>query len=270
MSGRRRDPRQAGLEQALRKALRLAVEAVDPGADGLDKIRAKIAARHVPAGAAGGSPRWRFLTPAGRRLRYAFGAVAERFRPEPGRAGWIGWLRPAAAVTTGAFVMAAAGWAVAALPRALGPASVERTYHPTPHHRHAPTVTYPGGTYGTGPGQSPSPAASCVSPTGSVSASPSVSPTVSPSTSPSGSASPSDSQTSSPTVTQSAIAAPQPASSVLLPALAPPSPAPSGQTSPAPAPSPSGSATASPGPSASASPPASPSPCGVPASSAAP
>ncbi len=119
MSHRRPDPRhQAGLEHALKHALRLAVDSVEPGADGLDRIRTKIAARpHVRAGwqttyLAGLigvlSTVWRFGEPAVIWLRYWTGAVAERFRPDLGRVGWLGWLRPAAAAATGLLVVTGA------------------------------------------------------------------------------------------------------------------------------------------------------------------
>ena len=119
MSHRRPDPRQAGLEQALRHALRLTVDSVEPAADGLDRILAQIAARPRavrigwPARHLGGLPValssiWRFLEPAAIWLRYWAGAVAERFRPDLGRVGWLGWLRPAAAVATRSTVAAAA------------------------------------------------------------------------------------------------------------------------------------------------------------------
>src|SRR5271166_4755982 len=108
MTHRRPDPRQANLDGVLRHALRLAADSVEPAAGGLDRIRSKIAARQsarargwsIAVGAAGGAARgsrWR-LNPAGLWLASAFAAVAERFRPDPNRAGWIGWLRPLAAV----------------------------------------------------------------------------------------------------------------------------------------------------------------------------
>src|SRR5215471_15465822 len=142
MSHRRpTNPRQPALEGMLRNALRLAADSIEPGADGLDRIRAKISARQRAQ-----LPRWRTLPPIVvlwsllRRLepaiiwvRYAAGVVADRFRPEserPGGAGWIGWLRPAAAVATGAFVVAAASWAIAALPQVIAPASHSSHYGP--------------------------------------------------------------------------------------------------------------------------------------------
>src|SRR5258707_669562 len=46
MSRRHPDPRQASMESALRSALRAAADSVEPAPDGLDRIRAKISARH--------------------------------------------------------------------------------------------------------------------------------------------------------------------------------------------------------------------------------
>src|ERR1700687_2011294 len=98
MSHRRPDPRQAGLENVLRNALRLAADSVEPAADGLDRIRAKISTRQpaqtgwamsTQAGAIGSLLRW--IEPAVIWLRYMAGAVVERFRPDPGRAGRLGW-----------------------------------------------------------------------------------------------------------------------------------------------------------------------------------
>ncbi len=116
MSHRRPDPRQAILEQTLRRALRRAADSVEPAADGLDRIRAKIAAGPTAPVQASGWAGWasragwrtryltgllaalavmaRYLEPAWIRVRYAYGAVAERFKPDQRAGGWIGWLRP--------------------------------------------------------------------------------------------------------------------------------------------------------------------------------
>src|SRR6266704_1134091 len=59
MSHRRPDPRQAALENVLRNALRLAADSVEPAADGLDRIRARIAARQSVQRL----PRWRPAAP---------------------------------------------------------------------------------------------------------------------------------------------------------------------------------------------------------------
>src|SRR5258707_7949093 len=139
MSHRRPDPSHPGLEQALRHALRVAADSVEPGADGLDRIHGKIAARPrvvhsgwqttYLAGLLGVlSTVGRFADPAVIWLRYWTGAVAERFRPDLGRVGWLGWLRPAAAIATGLLVVAGASWAIAALPQAIAPSGNSRNY----------------------------------------------------------------------------------------------------------------------------------------------
>jgi len=125
MSSETSGPPQRDFDAALRDALRLAAESVEPGADGLDRIRSKIVARparrgvpwrSVAAGRRGTSVPWGPFRLSAGWLATAFDAVLERFRPDPSRAGWFGWLRPAAAIATGLFVVTAASWAVAALP----------------------------------------------------------------------------------------------------------------------------------------------------------
>src|SRR5579859_8095383 len=96
------DPHQPELDRALRSALHLAVDAIEPGEDGLDQIRAKITARQSARRRAswrtrlapgGDQPWWRALLPPRGWLPAVTGAVVERFRPDPNRAGWFGWLR---------------------------------------------------------------------------------------------------------------------------------------------------------------------------------
>jgi hypothetical protein len=226
---RRPDPIQPELNVALRAALRLAADSVEPTDDGLDKIQTKIVARKAarasrwrarPARVGGADESWwRSLRPAldwlliRGWLAGALAAVVERFRPDPGRIGWLGWLRPVAAAGTGLFVIAGASWAVAALPGAITPhsstTSVHATGSPTPGRRHStstpPYTGVPGGYPGgapIGPGGAGSP--SC-SPSGSPSASgsPSGSPTDSGSPTSSGSPSPSGTPTDSGTPTPS-------------------------------------------------------------------
>jgi hypothetical protein len=231
MSHRRPDPRQAGLEQALRHALRLAVDSVDPAADGLDRIHAKIRAR--PRAVRTGWPAtrvtgllavlstvWRFGEPAAIWLRYWTGAVTERFRPDLGRAGWLGWLRPAAAVATGLLVVTGVSWAIAALPQVssagdshnyTGPGSSSRT---APAHQSSQGG---GGSRSPGTGHSSSAQASRTCPASSTaparpaSSSPARSPRPSSSPSPSPSPTPSSSsstQSGSPTPTGSPTGSP--------------------------------------------------------------
>ncbi len=227
MSRRRPDPRQGHLESALRRALHVAADAIEPGADGLDQIRARITAHGAARPQAShrswagwrqarqdAGPAWRVLAPVGAWLSYALAVVSERFRPEPGRTGWLGWLRPAAAVGTGIFVLAAAGWAVAALPQAISspggqsqtpPAKATRAAH-SPTSSSGAGVTYPIG------GSTPAYTSTC-----SPSSYPGGTPTTSPSTSSSPSASPSTSPTTSPSTSPapsgSATTTPQPSDS---------------------------------------------------------
>src|SRR5215469_10513319 len=98
MRRRRADPRQHQFDNSLRNALMQAAESVEPGQDGLDKIRTKIEARQSARRRAS----WRrALFPPSGWLPSIVTAVVERFRRDPDRAGWLGLLRPAAAVTTG-------------------------------------------------------------------------------------------------------------------------------------------------------------------------
>jgi hypothetical protein len=127
MSHSERWPRD--LEDVLRRALHAATQSVEPGADGLDRIRSRISARRpVPSG-------WNMAELAGRAgpsgsalrnlLRVTTGprtalyAVVHRFRPRSDGIGWNRWLRPAAAVATGVFVVLAGSWALTALPRVI-------------------------------------------------------------------------------------------------------------------------------------------------------
>ncbi len=213
---RRVDPRLHEFGDALRDALHLAVDSVEPGADGLDQIRAKIGGRQAarrrvrrPGAAAPGSgrPWWRGLLPPPGWLAASVGAAAERFRPDPNRAGWFGWLRPAAAIATGLFVVTAASWAVAALPAAVTPSSNPRTLSSStraPKHHRTATSSFPSssGVGGSLPGPGGQPAPSATPSCTTNPASPSGSPTGTPTTS-SGSPSPSGSPTTTPSTTPS-------------------------------------------------------------------
>jgi hypothetical protein len=217
MSGQLPDGQPAEVEATLRRALLLAAASVEPSAGGLDKIRAKIAARRssplrwLPAslqGARSGLAGSAGLTGlAGWLTRSAVAALARawdevlvRFRPDPDHAGMIRWLRPASAVATVAFVLGAASWAIATLPHTARPVS-------GPRPRGVISAPPPGGTPAISPSNSsysggigppstltPSPSPTCPGPGPHViKPSPSPSPSVTPSTSPSPSAgSPSD------------------------------------------------------------------------------
>jgi hypothetical protein len=263
MSHRRPDPRQAGLEIVLRSALRLAGDSVEPSADGLERIRAKISARQPPP-----QPAWmsaapvvallallRRLDPALIWLRYALGIVADRFKPDPDRAGRLGWLRPAAALATGLFVVASASWTITALPQIIANTTNGRHFQPggttnvsagpIPSGTH--TRSSVGATIGpTVPG-SPSPSPSCTSSSPAHSKSPSPSPSGSASPSPSTSPSPSSSPSPSPSgTTSTGTPSPTDSPSTGAPTNGPAQPLHASQTRPA-----SRHAIASPAPPAS-------------------
>lgn len=217
MSHRRPDPRQGDLEVSLRRALIAAAESVEPRADGLDRIRAKVSAgRHrMPQ-------RWspaalvradrmplRQLAMAAAALRPILDLVVDRFRPNPGGGGRYGWLRPAAAVATGLFVVVAGSWAVTDLPQVIAPTANSGSGPPTiglgtrtPTRSASPT-----GRGGVGPGQGghsrPAGSPSCSS-RGAASHAPTATPTTT--ASPTVTATPSVS--SSPTITPSVSSSP--------------------------------------------------------------
>src|SRR6266851_471253 len=127
MSHSERWPRD--LEDVLRRSLRTATLSVEPGADGLDRIRSRITARRpAPSGwnmaeltgrAGPSSSVLRYLLRVSTGPRAPLYAVVQRFRPRSDGIGWNRWLRPAAAVATGVFVVLAGSWALTALPRVI-------------------------------------------------------------------------------------------------------------------------------------------------------
>ena len=230
MSHPRPGPRQRDLEDALRRALHTAADSVEPAADGLDRIRFRIAARRpVPSGwnmaelagpAVPGNPVLRNLLPVSIAAKAAFHAVVQRFRPGPDGIGWYRWLRPAAALATGLCVVLAGSLVIIALPQVLAPSASDgsapgsggggvpvasssgpaapRTGSQSPVASPSyPTrsATYPAGHRGkSSPSASPpsaTPASASPSPSSSPSASPSPSSSPSPSPTPSASCSPS-------------------------------------------------------------------------------
>ena len=250
MSHRRPDPRQAPLEQTLRRALRLAADSIEPGADGLDRIRSKIAAgppAFVQTTRWTGWAYWcsryftgllaaigavaRYLEPIAMQMWYAFCAVVdrlwyafadfmERFRPEDGGTGWVRWLRPGAAIAAAFLVVTGLSFAITAVP----PALIQAAGNNTPiagggSGSGAPGQGHSSGVNGTGApiGQSGSPSAtassSCKAGPASGSPSPSASPspgTSSPTTSPTTSASPSPTPSGSSTDTGTPSPSPSP------------------------------------------------------------
>ncbi|HYK31852.1 MAG TPA: hypothetical protein VEV63_07820 [Streptosporangiaceae bacterium] len=246
MRYRRVTPYPPEYDGALRSALHMAADRVEPGAEGLDHIRAKIAAKQSArrtlgwwsAAAQGDRPWWHALLPPPGWFPAAVGAVAERFRPDPLRAGWFGWLRPAAAVITGLFVATAASWAVAALPSALSPSSPTKT-QTTPSYTHKPRHSVSGSqgyTGTTGGGTTPSGQGSSGGGGSTGATTPSCSPTStgSPTTTPSGSPSPTTTPSSSgsPSPTTTPTSTPPPSTSTTPTQNTPTSsPTPGGPTS---------------------------------------
>jgi hypothetical protein len=227
----------AGHDRALRSALIAAAESVEPADDGLAKIRSKIVASQARRAQwrfgvrVAGQSWWRSLLPPRGWLPAVAAAVADRFRPDPNRAGWFGWMRPAAAVGTGLFVVTAASWAVASLPAAISPSGstapikppgATKTHHPHPRHSGSqgfttsgsgsagPSGQTGGGKPGGGGGGAPPTATSSCSPTGSPSTTPSGTPSVSGTPTDTGSPTPTDSST--PTGTPTSADSTSPAS----------------------------------------------------------
>ncbi len=239
-------PGRGDLDQALRSALHLAVDSVEPGTDGLDQIQAKIAARQAARSRLRLNYRfWQYLRfwqrlprPDDKPTAWVLAALAEvseRFRPDPGRPGWFSWLRPAAAVVTGLFVVAAAGLAVAALPAAIQ--TVSHSKHNGTPGSHSPShsrtasnsqQSYPNpgvGYIGGGPppigkhgAPNPSVSPSCTNPPSQSTppANPSTSESTPPSTNPT-SSSPPDTGTPSPPASSSNTS-PSPAAPTSQPA----------------------------------------------------
>ncbi len=258
-------------DDALSRALHSAVDAVQPAADGLERIRARLGTpRPLPVAWATHAPRAAARLAAGRldwlleAIRPVLGPllpVLARLRPAQPDLGRVqrryGWLRPAAAMATIVAVVAMGALALKELPQAISPNSYTHTLGPGHHGGHpgGPAVTgsgsqlSPGATssgsasgrsHGTAspscPPSASAPASPTPSPSTSVSPSPTTSPTVSPTPTPSSSVSPSP----TPTPTPSDATSPAP-SSDSAPATSPAAAedaaaaAPAGQAGPAPA-----------------------------------
>ena len=243
------EPWQRDLEGALRRALCMAADSVEPGADGLDQIRSRIRARrqlpsgwHMAelAGPAGLGSFVRNLLSAGTAARAALHAAARLFRPGADRIGGYRWLRPAAALATGVFVVLAITWAITGLPQIVtssasngsvpgsagggvpvaggsGPAGLRTgSQSPVMSPSSSSPASYPGRYHGSTASARPPSA----SPTVPASSSPSASPTPPAGSSPS--ASPTPSASSSPAVSPTPSASCSPSGS----------PTPSGSSSP--------------------------------------
>ncbi|HEY1619219.1 MAG TPA: hypothetical protein VGG25_16475 [Streptosporangiaceae bacterium] len=206
----------------LRRALHAAAESVDPSAEGLERIRERIAPPSLLSFAlvagwyadlSGRAMAW--ARPVGESLVDLFWVTVDRFRPAgPGQArSRYAWLRPAAAMGTAIFVVAAGAFAVMTLPQAIsssGSISLPWSQHAagtgagsSAVHSASQLASHggsggPSGTYG---GSSSASSSRCVSP--GQSTSPSPSPSTSSSSSPASTASttPTAPVTSSPPVT---------------------------------------------------------------------
>jgi hypothetical protein len=221
-------------DDVLRRALHVAAESIEPSADGLERIRARLGT--PPALSFASVVAWysevatrivEWAAPILRTALEAFWSIIDRFRPaaaEPGQNGpHFGWLRPMAAMGTAIFVVAAGAFAIMTLPQAIsssGRVSFLPWVHPTSpvtgagnpglNGGNASKLTNPGasgpGGFGYAPSTAP-PASRCSalgsSRTGSATPTPNVSDSASPSapassapTSPSPSVTPSSTPTS--------------------------------------------------------------------------
>ena len=205
---KRSGPWQHHLDDRLRRALRAVADSVEPGADGLDQIRARIRA-------------WPTAPPGSSR----------RLGPSVEPIAWHRWLRPAAALATAIFVVFAGYLAIAAMPRVIGQSSGNAhavsggrqaavahgpgstapragSAHPVVRHRHSSSPSDHQHHGARAPSHSPPSA----NPVPSSSAMPSASPAPSGSATPSASSSPSGSGTpsASPSPTPSCSPSPSP------------------------------------------------------------
>lgn len=260
MSHRIPDPRTHDMEDVLRRALRTAADSVEPAADGLERIRARISdRRQAPASwalADSSGPAGfllRGLRPIGTSLQAAGRLVVRRFGPNPNGAGRYGWLRPAAAMATGLFVVLAGSWAITALPQVIAPANNSTGFGggggkaPVPTSSSSPQIQGSGVPVGTSGQPRPSSTPSCT-PGTSGSPSPSVSPSTTPSPTSSASPSPTTSATGSPSPTTSPTGSPSPTTSPTDSSS--PGPSPGSTTIAAPAGGPAAPATSSATPAA--------------------
>jgi len=244
-------------DEVLRRALRAAADSVEPSADGLERIRARLSGRPLMSFASASA--WcsdaalRFATWAAPFIDSAlnaFWSVIDRFKPGgvfSGRTGRrLGWLRPFAAMGTAIFVVAAGAFAIMTLPQDISSSGSTFTIFPWTQHSGPKGGSGKSGVAGSGSyfqGSASSPGSSG----GSSLASPSPSPCTSPKAPATGSA--------TPTPTMSASTAPSAPSSSSPPASIPPTVNP---TTPTVTPTVSDSATPNPGSATTPNPSASP------------
>jgi hypothetical protein len=122
-------------ERALRDALRAAAQQIEPRADGLERIQARLRRPH-PLPVAWLLAAWNQLElrlpdglrAAGGRLGEELGLVSRQFMPDSGRRGtshpgrsWLGWARPVAAMSTAVFIVAAVVYMAIKVPQVISP-----------------------------------------------------------------------------------------------------------------------------------------------------
>lgn len=234
---RHRQAPDARLEQAMRRALHQFADAIEPAADGLERIEAKIAARRragwlarvtgqargaarpaahrragpgsrragLPAGA------WAAAAGAGGALAEAARAVAGWLRPGPGPRAPLGWLRPAGALATDAIVVVVATLAITTLPQVISPSNNSATLGPGAPGGPAgparlPASRSPGGSAARSATPAASPSPRCPSPARTRSRRPSHSPGMTPTPGPTPSPQPTPTLTPTPTPTTSSPA----------------------------------------------------------------
>jgi hypothetical protein len=231
-------PRQRDLEDVLRRELRMVAESVEPGADGLDRIRSRIRVQRpapsgwIMAGPAGSAVPGRFsirdLLPVHRGAQAFLYTGVHRFGPSDHRMGWHRWLRPMAAVATGVFVVLAGSWAVTALPQIIAASSsssppgagrvlvgsssgstAPRTgsQHPVTGPGHSNPAAYPQWRHGSSARTGSPPATSHAPPASNL---PSASPAPPASSAPTASQSATNSPSASPTPAKSCSPSPSP------------------------------------------------------------
>jgi hypothetical protein len=226
-------------DEILRRALHAAADSVEPSADGLERIRARL--RPQPLLSVASAIAWyseaatritAWVAPVLRSILDAFWSVIDRFRPAeraPGEEGpRFGWLRPMAAMGTAIFVVAAGAFAIMTLPQAINSSGSISIFPWTEHHpgngggsgasnlNGNGSTAFPPGVSSPGvPRITPvtSPAASQCSavgnlPTGSATPAPSTSPSKTPT--PPASSSPPVSSTPTPTPTPTPSTTPPP------------------------------------------------------------
>jgi hypothetical protein len=212
-------------EAALRHALRAAAESIEPGADGLDRIKARLRPPR-PLPIAWAEAIWSRLAmrmpeaiqsaclAMSQALRQAWDRFAPPPRSEGDRAGnrsrSLGWLRPLAAMVVAIFIVAAGAYAAIEVPAVISTTGGTPSQHAHGNKGHSGGTNSHGGTASTrsgGLGQTP-PAS-----THKISGSP-CNKTLQPSSSSSSSASsPSSSTSPSPTTSASGSPTPTPSSS---------------------------------------------------------